>query len=292
MELIQICRGAYLLRVPEAGVSWVFNAWPDITKFLIQQGLELNGIVYPDLRVQTVRGISCNLVEFPLLHAMFNQGMYARGERPVLVGTKRQLELAGESFRRGLYGFYDKSEMAGCDLSDAEMEALTREIEGLSLNGIQRTEELLELVPLMDLEENPGPERASEYNGLRIWKSGMNTFAVEYGGERIDVDINMAENEDHVPPFDLDVKNVQYKLYQIVDTGEEDGFSPKSCMHTLIQWRERIICVDLPMNVSYLLDKVSISRTEIDAVIFTHNHDDHIGELAMLMHRMAMSGFR
>ena len=283
MELIQICRGAYLLRVPEAGVSWVFNAWPDITKFLIQQGLELNGIVYPDLRVQTVRGISCNLVEFPLLHAMFNQGMYARGERPVLVGTKRQLELAGESFRRGLYGFYDKSEMAGCDLSDAEMEALTREIEGLSLNGIQRTEELLELVPLMDLEENPGPERASEYNGLRIWKSGMNTFAVEYGGERIDVDINMAENEDHVPPFDLDVKNVQYKLYQIVDTGEEDGFSPKSCMHTLIQWRERIICVDLPMNVSYLLDKVSISRTEIDAVIFTHNHDDHIGELAMLM---------
>ena len=124
MELIQICRGAYLLRVPEAGGSWVFNAWPDITKFLIQQGLELNGIVYPDLRVQTVRGISCNLVELPLLHAMFTQGMYARGERPVLVGPKRQLELAGESFRRGLYGFYDKSEMAGCDLSDAEMEAL------------------------------------------------------------------------------------------------------------------------------------------------------------------------
>ena len=54
-------------------------------------------------------------------------------------------------------------------------------------------------------------------------------------------------------------------------------------MHTLIQWRDRIICIDLPMNVPYLLDKVSISHTEIDAVIFTHNHDDHIGELAMLL---------
>ena len=78
-------------------------------------------------------------------------------------------------------------------------------------------------------------------------------------------------------------KSRPYKLFQIVDTGEEDGFSPKSCMHTLIQWRDRIICIDLPMNVSYLLDQVSISRSEIDAVIFTHNHDDHIGELSMLL---------
>ena len=54
-------------------------------------------------------------------------------------------------------------------------------------------------------------------------------------------------------------------------------------MHTVIQWRERVICLDLPMNVPYLLDKVSISRTEIDAVIFTHNHDDHIGEFSMLL---------
>ena len=37
------------------------------------------------------------------------------------------------------------------------------------------------------------------------------------------------------------------------------------------------------MNVSYLLDKISVSPTEIDAVIFTHNHDDHIGELSMLL---------
>jgi L-ascorbate metabolism protein UlaG (beta-lactamase superfamily) len=53
-------------------------------------------------------------------------------------------------------------------------------------------------------------------------------------------------------------------------------------MHTVIQWRDRVICVDLPMNVSYLLCKVSISKTEIDAVIFTHNHGDHIGDFSLL----------
>jgi len=69
MEVIKICPAAFLLKVPQAGIAWVFNAWPDTAKFLIQQNLEINGIVYPDLRMQTDKGISCNLVEFPLMYA-------------------------------------------------------------------------------------------------------------------------------------------------------------------------------------------------------------------------------
>ena len=37
------------------------------------------------------------------------------------------------------------------------------------------------------------------------------------------------------------------------------------------------------MNASYLLEQVSLAPTDIDAVLFTHNHDDHIGELSMLL---------
>jgi CRP-like cAMP-binding protein len=54
-------------------------------------------------------------------------------------------------------------------------------------------------------------------------------------------------------------------------------------MHTVIQWQDKIISIDLPMNAAYLLKQVSISPTEIDAVVFTHNHDDHVGELSMLL---------
>jgi hypothetical protein len=283
MELIKICPGSFLLRVPDADIAWVFNAWPDTAKFIIQQNLDYNGIVYPDLRLQTNKGISCNLIEFPLLHIMFNKGAYFRGEKPCMVGTERQLHLASESFRRGLYGFYNADEMADCDLSEAEAKALMKEIERLALNGIQSSQELIEMVPLVPLEDCPTAAVASEYRGVRIWKEAINVFGVEWQGEQILIDCNLGLGEEYVPPLKIDVKNIPYKLYQIIDTGEEDGFSPKSCMHTVIQWREKIICIDLPMNVSYLLDKISISRTEIDAVIFTHNHDDHIGELAMLL---------
>ena len=281
IEVIQICPGSFLLRVPQANVAWVFNPWPDIAKFLIQRGLRFNGVVCPDLRMQ--KGVSCNLIEFPLMHAMFNQGMYFRGEKPCLVGTEQQLHIAGESFRRGLSGFYDVSEMEGCDLSDEEMYALMREIEGLSLNGIQEIDEILELVPLAPLEAGQTIDTATDYRGLRIWKVGGNQFGVEWKGEQVTIDCNLGSDEAYTPPLKIDVKNIPYTLFQIVDTGEDDGFSPKSCMHTVIQWRDKIICIDLPMNVSYLLDKISVSRTEIDAVIFTHNHDDHIGELSMLL---------
>ena len=283
IELIKICPASFLLRIAEAGISWVFNAWPDTAKYLIQKELEINGIVYPDVLMQTDRGVSCTLVEFPLLHSLFNQGMFFRGEKPHLVGTQRQLDLASESFRRGLYGFYDTAEMEGCDLSDEEMEGLAREIEGLSLNGIQPIDELLELIPLIALEDSHTNNKATTYRGMSITKKSLNVFGIEYQGEQVEIDCNLSKKEQYVPPLDIDVKHVPFKLFQVIDTGEEDGFSPKSCMHTLIQWRERIICIDLPMNVTYLLDKVSISRTEIDAVIFTHNHDDHIGDLSTLI---------
>jgi hemerythrin len=284
MEVVKICPAAFLLRIPDEDISWLFNPWPDIAKFLIQQGLGINGVVYPDLRMQTVRGVSCNLIEFPLLHALFNQGMLFRGEKPCLVGTRAQLQLASASFKRGLYGFFDVSEMEGCDLSDAECHSLMREIAGLSHRGIQEVDELLEMIVLAPLEERPSPATATRHRGIRIWKESFNVFGVEYRNQRVSIDCTLQAGEDYVPPLKIDVKDVPFKMFQIIDTGEEDGFSPKSCMHTLIQWRSKIICIDLPMNVSYLLEKVSTSKTEIDAVIFTHNHDDHIGELSMLLH--------
>ena len=35
LEVIEICPGSFLLKVPGAGVSLLFNAWPGVTKYLI-----------------------------------------------------------------------------------------------------------------------------------------------------------------------------------------------------------------------------------------------------------------
>jgi hypothetical protein len=162
LELVKICPRSFLLQVPEAQVSWLFNAWPDIVKYMVQQERQFNGLVYPDLRLQTDKGISAKLIEFPLLYALFIKGMIFRGEKPSLIGTPHQLKLACEGFRRGLYGFYDVAEMEGCDLTEKEAAAVMREIEGMAFGGIQPVENTIELVELKPLEEMPGHEVVTE----------------------------------------------------------------------------------------------------------------------------------
>lgn len=82
LEVIEICPGSFLLKVPGAGVSLLFNAWPDITKYLIQQQHEINGVVYPDLRMQTSKGISCNLIESPCCMRCSTRGWSSATKNP------------------------------------------------------------------------------------------------------------------------------------------------------------------------------------------------------------------
>ena len=127
---------------------------------------------------------------------MFNQGMVFRNEKPCLIGTEHQLTLASESFRWGLYGFYSAGELADCGLSAAEIDGVMREIEGLSLNGIQPIDELLELVPLVPLQELPSEFDATCYNGVRIWKEDFNVFGIEYQGHRVSIDCTLPLGEE------------------------------------------------------------------------------------------------
>ena len=159
---------------------------------------------------------------------MFNQGMVFRDEKPCLVGTEHQLALASESFRRGLYGFYEAAEMEGCDLSPAEIEAAMWEIEGLSLNGIQPIEELLDLVLLKPLEELPTQEEATGHNGVQIWKEGLNIFGVEYQGHQVSIDCNIGPGEDYQVPLKIDVKNVPYKFFRSSIRVRRAAFRPRA----------------------------------------------------------------
>ena len=284
INITKLCPGAFLLTVANAGIAWVFNPWPDIVKNLTQQNLGFNGIVYPDLRMQSNQ--SCNLIEFPLLHALYIQGMVFRGEKPFLVGTSEQLKAASEAFRRGLYGFYGVDEITDCDLSPAKAKALMDEITGLaSGNEIKAATDLIEYVELTALTavEKPCLDTATDFRGLKIWKEDINVFGIAWQNQQYTIDCNLNAGEHYLPPLKIDSKYLPYNHYQIIDTGEEDGFAPGSCQHTVLQWQDKFICIDLPMNASYLLKQVSLAPNDIDAVLFTHNHDDHIGELSMLL---------
>jgi hypothetical protein len=129
------------------------------------------------------------------------RGWSSATKKPCLIGTEHQLTLASESFRRGFYGFYPAGELADCGLSAAEIDGVMREIEGLSLNGIQPIDELLELVPLVPLQELPSEFDATCYSGVRIWKEDFNVFGIEYQGHRVSIDCTLPVGEEYRPPL-------------------------------------------------------------------------------------------
>ena len=93
LQVKKICDGSFCVNVPEIGVSWLFNAWPDIIKHVIEKNHEINGIVYTELTQKTNILPESNLLEFPLLHCLFNMGMIFEGKRPIVIGNELQLSL-------------------------------------------------------------------------------------------------------------------------------------------------------------------------------------------------------
>ncbi|MEE3235503.1 MAG: MBL fold metallo-hydrolase [Candidatus Latescibacterota bacterium] len=279
IQVKQICDGAFFVNLPEIGVSWLFNAWPDIIKYVIENGYKVNGVAYTEL-TQTIDILpQSNFLEFPLLHCLFNQGMIFEGERPVILGNESQIIRAREAFMRGLYGFQNSTEMLGSFTNMEEAEALIGEIEGLGFNGIQEVDNIVHFLPLM-AEKNI---LSCIYKELRITSPSPNVFELTYEEDTVEIDCNLGIHQRYNVPFKLTNSLIKPTDFQIIDTGEADGFSSNySCNHTIIRWHGKTLCVDLPMNVSEMLFHVGISNSEIDAVVFTHNHDDHIGDLAFL----------
>ena len=279
LQVRQICEGAYCVDIHEIGVSWLLNAWPDVVKYIIKNDDTINGIVYTELTQSTDIVPDSNFLEFPLLHCLFNKGMIFDGNRPVVIGNKSQIIRAKEGFARGLYGFQNKIETLEDLTDEREAENLIKEIEGLGFNGIQNVENIVDFVPFVaDING-----LSCSYKGLKISSSSPNNFEFDYEGYRVDIDCNLAKDSRYKLPFTLNHSSSDFADFQVIDTGEADGFSENySCNHTVVRWFGKTLCIDLPMNVSNMLFHAGISNSEIDAVVFTHNHDDHIGDLAFL----------
>ena len=176
LQVRQICEGAYCVDIPEIGVSWLLNAWPDVVKYIIKNDDTINGIVYTELTQSTDIVPDSNFLEFPLLHCLFNKGMIFDGNRPVVIGNKSQIIRAKEGFARGLYGFQNKIETLEDLTDEREAENLIKEIEGLGFNGIQNVENIVDFVPFVaDING-----LSCSYKGLRISSSSPNNFEFDY----------------------------------------------------------------------------------------------------------------
>ena len=288
-----VTAGVYWVEIPDRDLYILCGAPMDSIKHLMRRGLvrpiERQGIVYEtgpnaillcDLPMQD--GHFRNLSEFPILHMMFKQGMSLPdhpgndGSRPLLMGTREQVEAQADYILRGTYGLASLDELRESGLDEATALALWNLKLRFNYDRIKDARELMDLITLDD-----GPVEIRD--GVFVERKDLNRYEIRYGEETVSLDMDPAGEQSAVP-YTLGDHSIEREYFSVVHIGEGNGWDMnRPCMGSLLTWRGRCYLIDAGPGLDYSLSSLGICVNEIDGIFHTHGHDDHFAGLTTLL---------
>lgn len=291
---ISISTGIFWVEVPNADVRILCGCPEDAVKHLLRKGLvvpiEVNGVVcetgpnailLSDLAIQN--GRICSRSEFPVLQILYNQGLIVpghprnTGERPLLIGTRRQVDAQMAYIFRGNYGLVSREELVEAGVPPARADELMRMKLAFAFGRIRPSEELVQ--PLY-VER----DRVEVRNGVFIRRLHTNIFEISYGEESVEVNLNLAPGERYECPYTLGNYLLERNYFAVVHTGDGDGWDMnRPTMGSIVLFQGRVYLIDAGPNIDYALTALGIGFNEIDGIFHTHCHDDHLIGLTALI---------
>lgn len=290
IEKIHVTKGVYFLRIPAAELNILCGCPSDVVKHLMKHGLivtvEQNGVTFEtgpnaillsDVMLQS--GVVANMAEFPVLQMLYRQGMLIpdhpnnTGERPLIIGSAKQVKAQMEYIYRGNYGLVSEEEMLETGLDAKTAHNLMRIKLKFAFGSIHGTERLLDSLVVDD-------GLTTVRNGVTIRRTATNVFEFTYGGETVSVDLNLAQNEEYEPPYFLGMHNIPREYFAVIHAGEGDGWDiNRTCMSSILMFHGKIYLIDAGPNILYNLKSLGIGLNEIEGLFHTHAHDDHFAGL-------------
>jgi hemerythrin len=292
IKKIEVSTGIYWVEVPEIELYILCGCPSDSVKHLMKRGLiqtmEKHGVVcesgpnailLSDIMIQM--GEFANMGEFPVLQMFYKQGMIIpnhpnnKGNKPILIGSKEQLEAQINYIYRGNYGLTSIDELieAGVD-PDLAKEYFEIKLK-FAFGKISNPRDLFEKVTV-------GTDTIEIKNGLFIKRKAINIFEFIYKNETVKVDLNIKEK--YKAPYKLGFYNSRREYFSIIHSGQGDGWDVKGpCMSSILMFQGRIYLIDTGPNTYYSLTALGIGIKEIDGIFHTHGHDDHFSGIASLI---------
>ena len=256
---IPVSTGIFWVEVPAADLRILCGCPADSVKHLMRKGLivpiEVNGtecetgpnaILLSDLTLQN--GRVSNRSEFPILQMLYKQGSLIPGHpnntgaRPMLIGHRRQVDAQMQYIFRGNYGLISPEELIATGLSQLQADELMRMKLAFAFGEIRPSAALLDAVYL---EGSAVPVR----NGVQLKRLRTNVFAIEFGAERVEVDLNLAPGESFECPYTLDNHLLDRDYFSVIHIGDGDGWDMnRPAMGSIIVYQGRIFLVDAGPN--------------------------------------------
>jgi hemerythrin len=292
LQRVKVCPGVYWLQIPEANLKILCGCPADVVKHLkqIQYIAETdkgetgpNAILLSDSLIQ--QGEFSNLAEFPILQMLYFQGMIVPdhpgnlGLKPMLIGREDQVNAQLKYIYRGNYGLSSVEEIMQAGITEEEASRLMRLKLAFAFGEIKASDALLDTCRVAD-----GDSWTSIRGGVKIRRKKFNLYEIQYNDYCIEVDLNLAKDEQYESPYQLGFHAIAREYFAILHIGEGDGWDTKRpAMSSIVLHQGDVYLIDAGPNIANILLSVGIDISEIKGIFHTHCHDDHFAGLPALM---------
>lgn len=291
---VEVAEGIFFVTVPDVDLHILCGCPADSVKHLMKRGLiqsrELQGvhfetgpnaILLSDVHIQN--GRFTNLSEFPILQMFYRQGHIIPGHpnnagvKPVLIGSRRQVEAQMEYIFRGNYGLVTEEEIMQAGVSSSMAKEMMRLKLKFAFGKIRRMDEYLDLVVLENV-------RQEIRNQVFIKRVKPNVFQISHERESVRVDLNLPAHSQGLPPYSLGFQQIKRDYFSVLHSGEGDGWDiNRPAMASILLFQGKVYLIDAGPNIMHSLNALGISVNEIAGIFHTHAHDDHFGGLPDIM---------
>lgn len=294
MKKQKVATGIYWLDIPEVDLRILCGTPADSVKHLMQRGFIRtverggsrfesgpNAVLLSEVPIQN--GEFANLAEFPVLQMLYRQGLMlpnhpnGSGRKPMIIGSRNQVNAQREYIFRGNYGLINEAELTEAGYSPEMAEELMRIKREFAFGEIRDPEEFIDFVEVGNDPVEIAPDTYVE-------RVAVNTYRVRNHGIYEEVGLSLAEDEHYAPPYSLGSHRVKNAYFSVIHTGEGNGWDThRPCMASMILFQGRIYLIDAGPNVLFSLRALGISVNEIAGIFHTHAHDDHFAGLTSLV---------
>ena len=289
---IEVSNGIYWVEMPEIDLNILCGCPADSVKHLMKRGLIQtleekglkyetgpNAILLSDVMIQ--KGMFSNMAEFPILQMFYRQGMIIPGHpnntgaKPLLIGSKEQLDAQINYIYRGNYGLVSIEELIESGLSRDQATEMMRLKLKFAFGKITDPKNMFDIIYLES-------DKIHIRQDLYIKRKKINVFEFSYKDESVTVDLNI--DKPYNSPYKLGFYNTKRDYFSIIHSGQGDGWDIYDpCMASIVMFQGKIYLIDAGPNIQYSLTALGIGINEIEGLFHTHAHDDHFAGITSIM---------
>ena len=291
---VKLGPGVFWLEHSQSNLRVLCGPIADNVKLLIKRGfvqeLETSGqsfetgpnaILLSDLSIQN--GDLSNLSEFPILQMLYRQGYLIpghhqnNGQKPLVIGSKKQVATQLEYLYRGNYGLASASELEAVCSTKEEVAMMMAVKKFFAFGSINRPEHFIDGL-IVDDEREPVNAQVT------IERLAANKFEFSDGSDSCTIDLNVSRQEKFPQPVPINPIAIQDQFFSIIHSGEGDGWDVnRGCMGSVIRFDNKYYLIDAAPHIKGTLDALGISLSMLEGIFLTHAHDDHFAGLCDLI---------